>query len=371
MRILHLTAGSDAGGVSRYLYDLCAAMQAAGHQVAIAGEKGAWHEMFRAAPWPWIDAPLKGGPLRLAAATRILRRYLAENPVDVLHTHYRKATLVARRLQKHIYAPIVYTLHLSHIPLGGPWRWFSDFGDHVHAAASDARDWLINDAHVPSQRITLIPHGVHPERFPVPGAAAKHDARATLGVADDDLVALYLGRLDDPKNESWLIDLAATTQNSLPRLRVLLAGDGPNENAVRKQIERQNQSQRVQMLGHREPLPLLHAADALLLPSEREGFSYACAEAMCAGVPVLRTRTSGTRELIVENTTGQSVEIDHDAFLKAAAEFLSDKPSLGRMGIAAAERIRRHFTFDRQLADTLAMYESLIAADPKNNSRSI
>ncbi|HEX4053920.1 MAG TPA: glycosyltransferase family 4 protein [Tepidisphaeraceae bacterium] len=361
MRILHLTAGSDAGGVSRYLYDLCAAMQAAGHQVAIAGEKGAWHEMFRNAPWPWIDAPLKGGPLRLAAATRILRRYLAENPVDVLHTHYRKATIVARRLQKHAHAPIVYTLHLSHIPLGGPWRLLSDFGDQVHAAASDARDWLVNDAHVPPQRITLIPHGIHPERFPVPDAAAKHNARASLGLADDDRVALYLGRLEDPKNESWLIDLAATTQNALPRLRVLIAGDGPNENAVRKQIEHQNLNHRIQMLGHREPLPLLHAADALLLPSQREGFSYACAEAMCAGVPVLRTRTSGTKDLIVENTTGRSVEIDREAFLKAAGEFLADKPALQRMGIAAAEHIRRHFAFDRQLSETIAMYDRLTA----------
>src|ERR1700678_3077785 len=158
MRILHLTAGSDAGGVSRYLYDLCSAMQAAGHQVAIAGEKGPWQEMFRSAPCPWIDAPIKGGPLALVKASRILRRYLDENPVDLLHTHYRKATLVARRLQKNVNVPVLYTLHLSHIPLGGPWRWLSDFGDHVHAAAAAARQWLIEQARIPPQRISLIPH---------------------------------------------------------------------------------------------------------------------------------------------------------------------------------------------------------------------
>ncbi len=68
MRILHLTAGSDAGGVSRYIFDLCSAMSAAGHQVAVAGERGAWHDLFAAAPFPWIDAPLKGGPLTLLRA---------------------------------------------------------------------------------------------------------------------------------------------------------------------------------------------------------------------------------------------------------------------------------------------------------------
>ena len=361
MRILHLTSGSDAGGVSRYLFDLCSAMQAAGHQVAIAGQKGSWHEMFRTAPWPWIEAPIKGGPLGLLKASRILRRYLDENPVYLLHTHYRKATLVARRLQKNVNVPVLYTLHLSHMSLGGSRRWLSDFGDHTHAAASDARDWLIDQARIPPERISLIPHGIHTERFPVPDAATKRDARAKLGLADDDLVALYLGRLDYPKNESWLIDLAAMSRESLPRLRVLLAGDGPNENEVRNQIERQGLQNRVWMLGHREPLPLLHAADALLLPSQREGFSYACAEAMCAGVPVLRTRTSGTKELIIEGTTGRSVPIDHQAFLHAATEFLSDKSSLQTMGIAAAAHIRRDFTFNRQLTETIAMYKRLTA----------
>jgi len=359
MRILHITAGSDAGGVSRYLFDLCSAMHAAGHQVAVAGQKGSWHEMFRPAPWPWIEAPIKGGPLRLLTASRILQRYLEEHPVDLLHTHYRKATLVARRLQKEFNVPVLYTLHLSHMPLGGPWRWLSDFGDHVHAAAADARQWLIEQARIPAQRISLIPHGVHAERFPVPDAAAKHDARAKLGLADDDLVALYLGRLEDPKNESWLIDLAALSRDSLPRLRVLLAGEGPNESAVRRQIERGSLLDRVWMLGHRQPLPLLHSADALLLPSQREGFSYACAEAMCAGVPVLRTRTSGAKELIIEGTTGRSVAIDRSAFLQGATEFLSDKSSLQRMGIAAAEHIRRNFTFNRQLSETIAMYQRL------------
>jgi glycosyltransferase involved in cell wall biosynthesis len=359
MHILHITAGSDAGGITRYLFDLSTAMQAAGHQITIAGQPGSRHEMFRSTPFPWIEAPIKGGPLALLKASRILRQYLQENPVDLIHTHYRKATLVARRLQKNVNVPILYTLHLSHIPLGLPWRWFTDFGDHTHAAATEARDWLIEEARIPPDRISLIPHGVHTEKFPVPTVAEKQAARAKLGLTEDNLVALYLGRLEDPKNESWLIDLAAAGKDSLPNLRILLAGDGPNEIALRQQIDRQNLQDRVQLLGHREPLPLLQAADAMLLPSQREGFSYACAEAMCAGVPVLRTRTSGTKELIIEGTTGRSIPIDRQAFLTAAIDFLSDKPALQRMGIAAASHIRRDFTFDRQLTETIAMYKRI------------
>jgi glycosyltransferase involved in cell wall biosynthesis len=63
--------------------------------------------------------------------------------------------------------------------------------------------------------------------------------------------------------------------------------------------------------------------------------------------------------MIVENVTGRSVPIDHDAFISAAIEFLSDELSLVRMGKAAAEHIRNNFTFDRQIEHTIALYRRL------------
>src|SRR5437764_245874 len=100
LRILHLTAGSDAGGLSRYIHDICQAMHGAGHFVAIAGERGFSHGLFENAPWPWIDVPLKGGPIKLWSSIRLLRQWIEKNGVDLIHTHYRRPTLVARRLQR-------------------------------------------------------------------------------------------------------------------------------------------------------------------------------------------------------------------------------------------------------------------------------
>jgi glycosyltransferase involved in cell wall biosynthesis len=359
LRILHLTSGSDAGGVSRYLYDLCLAMHQAGHQVAVAGARGAWHELFQNAPWPWIDVPFAGGPVGLARVAKKLRGWLGQNRIDLLHTHYRRPTLVARRLQRQSKLPILYTLHLSHIPLRFPWRWLTDFGDHVHAPSSEGRDWLMRHGRVERDRITVIAHGIEPAKFPLPTPAERQAARAALGLRPIDRAALFVGRLDVPKNEDWMLDLAAA--NTVANLRVFIAGEGPHREQLRRRIQRNGLEHRVELLGHREPLPLYHAADALLLPSAREGFSYVCAEAMCAGLPVLRTRTSGTAELIVENVTGRSVPIEKSAFLAAARDFLSDQPALNRMGRSAAQHVREHFTFSTQLHQTLALYRRLIS----------
>jgi glycosyltransferase involved in cell wall biosynthesis len=364
LRILHLTVASDAGGLSRYIFDLASAMCALGHQVAVAGDRGAWHWLFETAPFPWIDVPFNSGPFALGKCARILNQYLDQNPVDLMHVHYRRCTLVARRVQRAHPIPILYTLHLSHIAMSWMRRRFTDFGDHTHVAAEEARQWLIQSGGVPDERISIIPHGVDPQRFPAADEPTKIAAKIALGLKPDDLMAAYVGRMDTPKNEEWMLDLAVTSRTRLPNLKILLVGQGPHEAMLRERIHREKLADRVILLGHRDPQPIYQAADALLLPSEREGFSLVCAEAMSTGVPVLRTRTAGASALIVENVTGRSVPINHDDFLAAAIEFLSDPINLKRMGNLAAKHIRDHFTFERQLNDTIDLYRSLIRLRP-------
>jgi glycosyltransferase involved in cell wall biosynthesis len=360
LRVLHLTAGSDAGGLSRYIFDLCFAMAAKGHQVAVAGQRGAWHWLFETAPFPWIEAPMKGGPLKLRKSAKILNAWIDEHPIDLLHVHYRRCSLVGRQLQKTRDVPMLFTLHLPNLSLRWPWSHLTDFGDHTHAVSTEARQWLVTEAKVPQPLISVIPHGVDPVRFPTINLAAKIAAKEALGLNDSHVVAAYIGRMDSPKNEGWMLDLASASRQQLPNLKVVMVGEGPHEAFLRKRIRRERLEDRVVLLGHRDPMPIYHAADALLLPSQREGFPLVCVEAMSTGIPVLRTRTSGTNAVVVENATGRAVPIDHDAFIKAAIEFLADIPGLRRMGSLAAKHVHTHFTFDRQLADTIDLYRSLV-----------
>jgi glycosyltransferase involved in cell wall biosynthesis len=309
-------------------------------------------------PFPYVTIPLKGGPLSFWKSIRILRDYRREHPIDIIHTHYRRATLLGRRLQSRK-TPILYTVHLSHISLAFPRNLFTDFGDHSHVASPEARDWLIHDAHVSAKKISLIPHGIDTDRYAVADEATRLAARRSLNLSPDDRVAIYVGRLDYPKNEEWMLDLAVAARDRLPNLKLLLVGEGPHERDLRERIMLEDLEGRVVLLGHRDPLPVYQAADAILLPSMREGFSLVCAEAMSVGVPSFRTRTSGTSSLVVENVTGRSAPIDHDAFVNGAIEFLSDSDALRRMGAASAQLIREKYTFQQQLSATLDLYRSL------------
>lgn len=368
LHILHLTIGADAGGLSRYIIDLCVAMRALGHRCTVAGDSGAWDWAFRDAGVDYVTIPLKRGLTGFRGSLRTLRPWLArqtEQPVDVLHTHYRRATLLGRRLQSHTASgrrtpPLLYTLHLSHIAIGWFRSWLTDFGDHTHAASLDAVDWLRDDARVPASQIHYVPHGVDVAKFAPPDPAARAAARARLGVNDGEVMAMYVGRLDWPKNEEWLLDVDEQLHRRGVKAKLFFVGEGPHEAMLKTRIAAEGSTGRVFVVGHQDPKPFYHAADALLLPSQREGFSFVCAEAMACGVPCLRTRTSGTRELIVENTTGLSVPIEKDAFVSGATAFLSDRPALGSMGTAARRHVEQ-FSFARQLERTLALYRQLVA----------
>jgi len=163
-----------------------------------------------------------------------------------------------------------------------------------------------------------------------------------------------VGRLDVPKNADWMIDVAEAVSNAI----VVIAGDGPDAEKLRRRAAKLGE--RIRMLGECDPLPVYQAADALLSPSQREGFSLVAAEGMCVGLPVLRTRTGGAAEMIVEGVTGRKTDIDRRAFAAAAKEFLADRAALARMGEAAAERIRGNFTFERQVTATEELYGRVI-----------
>jgi glycosyltransferase involved in cell wall biosynthesis len=367
LRVMHLTSGSDAGGVSHYLLDLNRELAARGVAVTVAGQRGSWHARFGGEPVTWIDAPLKGGPLALRSAAGALARQIAHAPPHLIHVHYRKAALVGRMLQRRLASigsrpPILFTLHLTGVPMSFPWRLLSDFGDHAHAPSVQAQDWLTTVAHVPQDRVTLIPHGVQTARFPARTAQDHRLAREHLGLDPQGLVAAYVGRLEAPKNEDWIVDLAQQVPASGGRPVVFLfAGDGPNRPVLQRRIAQLGLLDRVRLLGECNPLQVYYAADALLLPSAREGFSYVCAEAMSCGTPVLRTRTAGTQEMIIEGVTGRSCLIKRDAFIQAAIAFLSDRAELRAMGSNAAEHVRQHLRFDQQVQRTIELYQQLVA----------
>jgi glycosyltransferase involved in cell wall biosynthesis len=169
---------------------------------------------------------------------------------------------------------------------------------------------------------------------------------------------VYAGRLAPEKGLATLVRAAA-----LSRQRLVLAGGGPEEPALRRLAEELGAD--VAFTGHLDKPALqrlIGEARALVLPSEwYENAPVSILEAYALGRPVIGTRIGGIPELILDGETGALVEPNDAAMLAGMLVALANRPPSARaaMGAAGRDWVARAFSPDRYRDRTTALYEAL------------
>ncbi|MDO4905328.1 MAG: glycosyltransferase [Lautropia sp.] len=160
------------------------------------------------------------------------------------------------------------------------------------------------------------------------------------------VLLLFVGRLVEHKNLPRLLLAFAALLQSRPDVRLLLAGNGPLEQALQQQIQTLELDGKAILLGERDDVPtLMTAADIVVLPSLREGLSNVILEAMALGRPVISTLAGGTPEVIEDGITGLLVEPTDTDGLCAAMRTLVDDPHLREsLGRAGQRHVSEHYS---------------------------
>jgi glycosyltransferase involved in cell wall biosynthesis len=182
------------------------------------------------------------------------------------------------------------------------------------------------------ERIEVIANGVF-DSAPPPAAPEN--------TGGEDFTVLCAARLEPEKGIGVFIRAVAAARRSRPRIRGLVAGDGPE----RGRLERLASGSGVELLGMRDDVAeLMAAADAVALTSEAEALPMSVLEAMAAARPVIVTDIGGTAEAVVQGETGLLVPAgDADAAACALLELASDRERARRMGEAGRARQRELF----------------------------
>jgi glycosyltransferase involved in cell wall biosynthesis len=191
--------------------------------------------------------------------------------------------------------------------------------------------------------------------------------RARLGVAADATVALYVANLLSYKGHEVLLEAMRTIVDRAPGAKLLLAGEGPMRDAIEAKRRALGLDKNVVLLGVRSDVPaLLAVADLVVHPSFQEGFSNAILEAMAAAKPVVATAVGGNPEAVVDGETGILVPPHDPVALANAMERLINEPVLAKkMGEAGRQRVIQEFRIEDAVARYAALYERLVAAQPR------
>lgn len=110
--------------------------------------------------------------------------------------------------------------------------------------------------------------------------------RSKLGIREDQLVIVQVGRLMPEKNHVRSVSIAKALQNAGVDFKLLFIEKGQEENQIKELISIQGLEEFVKPLGLRSDIPqLMAAADVMLMPSLFEGFHVNLVESQAAGLP--------------------------------------------------------------------------------------
>jgi glycosyltransferase involved in cell wall biosynthesis len=148
-----------------------------------------------------------------------------------------------------------------------------------------------------ASRIRVIPNGCDAPTFHLRDRA---QARATLGIALDAELIVYVGRLVPEKGLRELLDALGTLAQTHPRATLALVGEGPMRAALESAASGALEG-RVRLVGVQPPeivATWMAASDLVTLPSYSEGHPNVLVEALACGRPVVATPVGGIPEVV-------------------------------------------------------------------------
>jgi teichuronic acid biosynthesis glycosyltransferase TuaC len=212
---------------------------------------------------------------------------------------------------------------------------------------------------LPAERIRVHYTGLDHARFwPRPRDAARKllaSRLSALTMPENAQIVACVGNLIPIKGQV----LAIGAMTLMPRdVTLILAGGGPDEAHLRRAVADAGLGDRVRFagnLGHDDLPLLLSAADAMVLPSEREGLANAWIEALACGAPIVISDVGGAREVVNSTTSGYVVEREPAAIAAALRKVLDAKTPQSEVAAAAAR-----FSWATNAAELGAIYTQVV-----------
>jgi glycosyltransferase involved in cell wall biosynthesis len=205
------------------------------------------------------------------------------------------------------------------------------------------------------QRLAVVGRGIDLEQF---NAARRNSAlRATWDAAEQDLVALYVGRLAPEKNLRLFVEAAQAMQAVTPRLRVIVVGDGPEGNALRAS------RREFVFAGMRNGAALAEhyaSADVFLFPSLTETFGNVTTEAMASRLAIVAYDYAAARQYIRHRVNGLLAPFGVPAGFIDAAQDVAADPRLRERIRDAALQTATQLTWPRVLDELERVFAEVI-----------
>lgn len=352
LSVMHIMAGAQDGGAEMAYVDMCLAMRETGIRVtAVCRPNDKRNSRLREAGVEVYELPFRGW-VDLWTTYR-LKKLIKDIKPDIVQSWMARATWKLPS-KPDTGKPLIYIARL-----GGYYN-IKKYYKRVDIFIGCTPDICkhIAKAGIEENRIQQL------NNFAETESEFEKINRADMTTSDDAFVYLTLARLHKAK----AIDTLLNAFVDMPEHAVLwIAGQGPDEKALKEQCAQLGLEDRVRFLGWRmDRAALLEACDAVVFPSRHEPFGSTFVQAWASNRPLVTTASQGPKQYVINEQDALLVEIDNVEDLnKAMKRVIEDAKLRQHIVKNGYQRYRNEFEKNLVVKQTLEFYRKTLENNQK------
>ena len=280
------------------------------------------------------NIPFSRKPLALSniRAFKELIRIQKNNKYEIIHVHTPIAAMYGRMLKiRFRKLKVIYTAHGYHFFKGGSrlgWIMYYPI-EKIMAKLTDttininSEDYEITKNKLKPKNCYLLNGvGLDLNQYKKLSKEEIVNKKKELGLKESDFVILMIAELNENKNQIQLIKAMEVLKDKYPEIKAICVGEGEKLLELQGEVKNRGLKDKVIFLGFRNDInELINICNIGVLLSYREGLPRNLMELMACGKKVIATNIRGCRDIVVDETVGELVEVgDYEATAKAIEE---------------------------------------------------
>lgn len=377
--IMQVIPELSAGGAEQGCIDVAAGLVKAQGKAVIASNGGFRLPDLARIGADHIDLPVHSkNPIVMTQNVLRLSGSIKEYGVNIIHARSRAPAWSAWHAAKRTGARFVTTCHAPYNISSGAKRFYNSSiskGELIIAISNYVAEYLVNQYHVPPEKIRLIHRGIPMERFHPTAVTPERMIQVAKDwrIPDGANIVLLPGRLTRWKGHSVLVE--AMSKLARDDVFAVIIGDDQGRSEYRKELESEIHSlgleSRVRMIDHCHDMPAAYMLATVVVSAstDPEGFGRVAVEGQAMGRPTIATDHGGARETILRGETGWLIPPgDSGSLAQAINEALSlDASQRAVLATRTMAHVAHHFTKEQMVNRTLDVYAELLADDLRKN----
>ncbi len=354
MKVIHLISGGDTGGARTHVHQLLKSLNMENDATLVCFSDGPFAQDAAALGIPTVvlDASLP-------ATLRRLKQMIRDGGYEIIHCHGSRGNLMGALLKRALKLPLVSTVHsdpkLDYMGrpaarlIYGTLNQLAQRRMDYHIGVSESmRELLIGRGFDPNRVFTIYNGIEFPEEEESPAAWDRAACLRKLGLdaPEDGVVVGIAARLHPVKDYPTLLRAFAAAHAGHPQLRLLIAGDGQEEAALKAMTKELGIADVVCFAGWvTDMVGFYRSIDVNVLTSLSETFPYAITEGARERRCAVSTRVGGVPALITDGETGLLFEPGDVQALAAHLSRLAEDPALrASLGEALYQKTKAEFS---------------------------